>query len=76
VGRADTEVEEPPKSYIDLWPVRMSVEIAPFGEEPNRRNVLKMNLDTYTLILQLGCMLLCAVLEAHVQTQGLRNRRV
>lgn len=44
------------KKYIDLWPIQMSAEIATeSGEE--KRNVLTTNFDTYTLILQLGCIL-------------------
>lgn len=44
------------KKYIDLWPIQMSAEIATeHGEE--KRNVLTTNFDTYTLILQLGCIL-------------------
>ncbi|ETN38410.1 uncharacterized protein HMPREF1541_06445 [Cyphellophora europaea CBS 101466] len=40
------------KKYIDLWPIQMSAEIA---EET--QNVKTTNFDTYTLILQLGCIL-------------------
>lgn len=44
------------KKYIDLWPIQMSAELATEnGEE--KRNVLTTNFDTYTLILQLGCIL-------------------
>lgn len=44
------------KKYIDLWPIQMSAELATeSGEE--KRNVLTTNFDTYTLILQLGCIL-------------------
>lgn len=44
------------KKFIDLWPIQMSAEIATeSGEE--KRNVLTSNFDTYTLILQLGCIL-------------------
>jgi potassium/chloride transporter 9 len=57
VGMADIEFVEPSKTYIDLWPIQMSAEIAAPGEEPNRKNVLTTNFDTYTLILQLGCIL-------------------
>ena len=35
----------------------MSAEIATAGEDPSRKNVLTTNFDTYTLILQLGCIL-------------------
>ena len=41
------------KKYIDLWPIQMSAEIASKGKP----NVLTTNFDTYTLILQLGCIL-------------------
>ena len=47
--------EENTKKYIDLWPIQMSAEIAGGGEE--KQNVLTTNFDTYTLILQLGCIL-------------------
>ena len=43
-----------PKKYIDLWPIQMSAEIA---ESSSRKNLLTTNFDTYTLILQLGCIL-------------------
>ncbi|TKA67795.1 hypothetical protein B0A49_08122 [Cryomyces minteri] len=48
--------EENTKKYIDLWPIQMSAEIAAEGGE-RRQNVLTTNFDTYTLILQLGCIL-------------------
>jgi potassium/chloride transporter 9 len=57
VGMATSECEEPTKSYIDMWPIQMSAEIATAGDEPSRKNVLTTNFDTYTLILQLGCIL-------------------
>ncbi|UPX17910.1 uncharacterized protein EKO05_0008237 [Ascochyta rabiei] len=56
-GLADIEVDEPTKTYIDLWPIQMSAEVATAGEDPSRKNVLTANFDTYTLILQLGCIL-------------------
>jgi potassium/chloride transporter 9 len=43
------------KNYIDLWPIQMSAEIA--SEEAANANLLTTNFDTYTLILQLGCIL-------------------
>ncbi|WEW61307.1 hypothetical protein PRK78_006797 [Emydomyces testavorans] len=44
------------KRYIDLWPIQMSAEI--FGEGPySSQNIVTSNFDTYTLILQLGCIL-------------------
>ncbi|KAF8464593.1 amino acid permease-domain-containing protein [Kalaharituber pfeilii] len=42
------------KKYIDLWPIQMSVEI---GDSGAKGNILTTNFDTYTLILQLGCIL-------------------
>lgn len=57
IGLSDIEINEPTKQYIDLWPIQMSAEIATSGEETNRKNVLTTNFDTYTLILQLGCIL-------------------
>lgn len=48
--------EENNKMYIDLWPIQMSAEIATEDGE-QKRNVLTTNFDTYTLILQLGCIL-------------------
>lgn len=56
-GLADIEVEEPTKTYIDLWPIQMSAETATAGDDHSRKNVLTTNFDTYTLILQLGCIL-------------------
>ncbi|KAI9818088.1 MAG: hypothetical protein M1827_000713 [Pycnora praestabilis] len=48
--------EDNTKKYIDLWPIQMSAEIAAEGGE-QQQNVLTTNFDTYTLILQLGCIL-------------------
>lgn len=48
--------KEKNKRYIDLWPIQMSAEIAADGGE-QKQNVLTTNFDTYTLILQLGCIL-------------------
>ncbi|KAF2842862.1 hypothetical protein M501DRAFT_33172 [Patellaria atrata CBS 101060] len=46
------------KKFIDLWPIQMSAEIAAAGgEEGLKKNILTTNFDTYTLILQLGCIL-------------------
>jgi len=44
------------KKYIDLWPIQMSAELASESEGAPR-NVQTTNFDTYTLILQLGCIL-------------------
>lgn len=43
------------KRFIDLWPIQMSAELSADGQ--SKRNVLTTNFDTYTLILQLGCIL-------------------
>lgn len=62
IGRGFRDLEFPhpkednSKKYIDLWPIQMSAEIAAEdGEE--KQNLLTTNFDTYTLILQLGCIL-------------------
>lgn len=57
LGWADVEEDQPTKKYIDLWPIQMSAEIATSGDDPARRSMLTTNFDTYTLILQLGCIL-------------------
>ncbi|KAF2281043.1 uncharacterized protein EI97DRAFT_18802 [Westerdykella ornata] len=49
--------EEPSKRYIDMWPIQMSAEIATAGDDPTQKSALTTNFDTYTLILQLGCIL-------------------
>jgi potassium/chloride transporter 9 len=56
-GLADVEFDEPTKKYIDLWPIQMAAEITAGGADPSLRNTLTTNFDTYTLILQLGCIL-------------------
>ncbi|KAJ5309027.1 hypothetical protein N7508_004406 [Penicillium antarcticum] len=43
------------KKYIDLWPIQMSAELG--ADNESKQNVLTTNFDTYTLILQLGCIL-------------------
>ncbi|KAI9826521.1 MAG: hypothetical protein M1826_006622 [Phylliscum demangeonii] len=43
------------RQFIDLWPIQMSAEIVSEGDD--NPNVLTTNFDTYTLILQLGCIL-------------------
>lgn len=43
------------KTFIDLWPIQMSAELA--ADSQSKQNVLTTNFDTYTLILQLGCIL-------------------
>ncbi|CAF9929163.1 MAG: hypothetical protein GOMPHAMPRED_005333 [Gomphillus americanus] len=44
------------KKYIDLWPIQMSAEVTS-QESAEKQNTLTTNFDTYTLILQLGCIL-------------------
>lgn len=43
------------KKYIDLWPIQMSAELG--ADSESKQNVLTTNFDTYTMILQLGCIL-------------------
>lgn len=43
------------KKYIDLWPIQMSAELG--ADRESKQNLLTTNFDTYTLILQLGCIL-------------------
>lgn len=43
------------KKYIDLWPILMAAEISAEGDQ--HHNILTTNFDTYTLMLQLGCIL-------------------
>lgn len=50
------EDDDSKKQWIDLWPIQMSAEIAAEGSTKGR-NLLTTNFDTYTLILQLGCIL-------------------
>jgi potassium/chloride transporter 9 len=59
IGLANHEDEEPTKTYIDLWPIQMSAESPTPGtnEDAARKSTLTTNFDTYTLILQLGCIL-------------------
>jgi potassium/chloride transporter 9 len=57
LGLADVDDEPSSKKWIDMWPIQMSAEIATAGEDPTRKNALTTNFDTYTLILQLGCIL-------------------
>lgn len=58
-GFEDLELPDPnghhTKKYIDLWPIQMSAELA--ADSESKQNVLTTNFDTYTLILQLGCIL-------------------
>ncbi|KAF1845681.1 cation chloride cotransporter-like protein [Cucurbitaria berberidis CBS 394.84] len=57
LGLGNIDIDDTKKKFIDLWPIQMSAEVATTGEEPSRNNVLTTNFDTYTLILQLGCIL-------------------
>lgn len=50
-------IEKSTKKYIDLWPIQMSTEDSPSSEQSARKHTLTTNFDTYTLILQLGCIL-------------------
>lgn len=58
-GFEDLELPDPhghhTKKYIDLWPIQMSAELG--ADSASKQNVLTTNFDTYTLILQLGCIL-------------------
>ncbi|KAJ5977266.1 hypothetical protein N7501_000608 [Penicillium viridicatum] len=58
-GFEDLELPDPSgrhtKKYIDLWPIQMSAELG--ADSESKQNVLTTNFDTYTLILQLGCIL-------------------
>lgn len=56
------------KKYIDLWPIQMAAEITAEGAQSH--NILTTNFDTYTLILQLGCIL--NTVPAWKQTFALR----
>ncbi|RMZ91572.1 hypothetical protein DV736_g1181, partial [Chaetothyriales sp. CBS 134916] len=44
------------KRYIDLWPIQMTAEVEASGQSQTG-NVRTTNFDTYTMILQLGCIL-------------------
>jgi potassium/chloride transporter 9 len=58
-GFQDLELPNPKdgntKKYIDLWPIQMSAEIT--SESDQQKNLMTTNFDTYTMILQLGCIL-------------------
>ncbi|KAJ5778232.1 hypothetical protein N7520_001478, partial [Penicillium odoratum] len=58
-GFEDLELPDPhgrhTKKFIDLWPIQMSAELG--ADTESKQNVLTTNFDTYTLILQLGCIL-------------------
>lgn len=50
-----TSKDDLTKKYIDLWPIQMSAEIS--ADSKSQQNYTTTNFDTYTLILQLGCIL-------------------
>lgn len=52
----DRCVDGKEKPYIDLWPIQISAEIND-DAAGDSQNVSATNFDTYTLILQLGCIL-------------------
>ena len=54
--RLPTQVAKGQTRNIDLWPIQMSAEIRA-TENGEQRSILTTNFDTYTLILQLGCIL-------------------
>ncbi|KAJ6180464.1 hypothetical protein N7519_010925 [Penicillium mononematosum] len=55
VAKGFEDLECPTPTYIDLWPIQMSAELG--ADSESKQNVLTTNFDTYTLILQLGCIL-------------------
>lgn len=59
-GFNDLELPNPKegntKKYIDLWPIQMSATISSEDQEA-QQDLHTTNFDTYTLILQLGCIL-------------------
>ncbi|KAK8256228.1 amino acid permease-domain-containing protein [Phyllosticta capitalensis] len=52
----ESEDDDNNTRYIDLWPIQMAAEIAAAGPKQSE-SILTTNFDTYTLILQLGCIL-------------------
>jgi potassium/chloride transporter 9 len=57
-GLKDIDEDDNTKKYIDLWPIQMSAEICADADGgDNKKAMLTSNFDTYTLILQLGCIL-------------------
>ncbi|KAF2757057.1 hypothetical protein EJ05DRAFT_501598 [Pseudovirgaria hyperparasitica] len=57
---SDQDEGESAQRYIDLWPIQMSAttEVEDGTENgKSKHDVLTTNFDTYTLILQLGCIL-------------------
>jgi potassium/chloride transporter 9 len=57
LGLSMKEEDDQTKKYIDLWPIQMLAEGNAVGENSTGKDVLTTNFDTYTLILQLGCIL-------------------
>lgn len=59
LGWKEIDENDNTKKYIDLWPVQMAAEICADGSDgnENKKAMLTSNFDTYTLILQLGCIL-------------------
>lgn len=58
LGWKEIDENDNTKKYIDLWPIQMSAEICAEGDgSENKKAMLTSNFDTYTLILQLGCIL-------------------
>ena len=52
-----TKHGRPIKKYIDLWPIQMSSTQSSDDEQKSGKDITSTNFDTYTLILQLGCIL-------------------
>ena len=59
-GFAELELPNPKegnaKKFIDLWPIQMSAVVASDNEGQTEK-IQTSNFDTYTMILQLGCIL-------------------
>jgi len=53
----DQKEGESTKKYIDLWPIQMSANISSDEDPDIQSSHTTVNFDTYTLILQLGCIL-------------------
>ncbi|KAK5952315.1 hypothetical protein OHC33_006788 [Knufia fluminis] len=61
-GFSDLELPDPgegelTKKYIDLWPIQMSANLSSAEDASMPADLTTVNFDTYTLILQLGCIL-------------------
>ncbi|QDS67442.1 hypothetical protein FKW77_000428 [Venturia effusa] len=59
LGWKEIDENDNTKKFIDLWPIQMSAEICADGGDgsESKKAMLTSNFDTYTLILQLGCIL-------------------